>query len=66
VAAINPAVPPQAATVISRLLAPDPADRFPSATVLNAELCRVLRDLPLPLPGGRGWLARLAAWFGWH
>jgi serine/threonine protein kinase len=56
----NRAVPPSSAAVVRKLLAPDPADRFPSARELIAELRQILRDTPLPLPPGDGWLARLA------
>jgi serine/threonine protein kinase len=58
-AAANHAVPPLAAAVIRRLLAPDPAERFVNAKGLIAELNRILRDLPLPLPSVPGWLTRL-------
>ncbi|HEY1379419.1 MAG TPA: serine/threonine-protein kinase [Gemmataceae bacterium] len=63
-AAANPAVPPLAAAVVRRLLAPDPAERFPDARALIAELRRVLRDFPLPLPPGPGWFARLLTRLG--
>jgi eukaryotic-like serine/threonine-protein kinase len=58
-AAANRAVPPQAAAIVRRLLAPDPADRFPTALELITEVRRALRDFPLPLPPGPGWVARL-------
>jgi serine/threonine protein kinase len=57
--AVNPAVPPLAAAIVRRLLAPEPAGRFASARGLVVELRRILRDVPLPLPPGPGWFARL-------
>jgi serine/threonine protein kinase len=63
-ATANPAVPPLAAAVVRRLLAPDPAERFPDARALIAELRRVLRDFPLPLPPGPNWFARLLTRLG--
>jgi serine/threonine protein kinase len=55
----NRAVPPPAAAIVRRLLAPDPAERFPSARALIVELRPILRNTLLPLPPGDGWLARL-------
>jgi serine/threonine protein kinase len=55
----NPAVPPLAAAVVCRLLAPDSRNRFVSSGDLIAELRRLLRDSPLRLPPGPGWLARV-------
>jgi serine/threonine protein kinase len=59
--ATNRAVPPPAAAVVMRLLAPNPDDRFGTAQDLITELRRILRDLPLPLPPGPGWFSRLMA-----
>jgi serine/threonine protein kinase len=58
---VNRAMSPPASAIVRRLLAPDPADRFPSALELIAELRRALKDFPLPLPQGSGWFAR---WLG--
>jgi serine/threonine protein kinase len=57
--AMNRAVPPLAAAVVRRLLAPDPAERFSDAAALIAELRRTLRDTPLPVPAGASWLAKI-------
>jgi serine/threonine protein kinase len=62
-AVANRAVPPPAAAVVKRLLAPNPDDRFASAQDLVTELRRILRDLPLPMPPGPGWFSRLMARF---
>lgn len=55
----NRAVPPSAAAVVQRLLQPNPADRYPSASALLVELRRILGDAPLPMPPGPGWIGRL-------
>src|SRR5947209_3365679 len=57
--AINRAVPPTAVAIVRRLLDPDPDGRFTDARELLVEVRGILRDSPLPLPPGPGWLARL-------
>jgi serine/threonine protein kinase/Flp pilus assembly protein TadD len=53
---------PGLADLVNRCLAPDPADRYPDAATLAADLRRHLQDLPLRGVRNRSPAERLAKW----
>jgi serine/threonine protein kinase/lipoprotein NlpI len=58
----DPAVSPGLAALLERCLAYDPADRYPTAAELAADLRRHLANLPLRGVANRSWRERWGKW----
>jgi eukaryotic-like serine/threonine-protein kinase len=64
--AINPAVPPSVDALVRKLLAPNPADRYPSARSLQEDLERHLTHQPLRHVRERSVRERARKWAARH
>ncbi len=59
---LNPLVTPAVESIVRKLLAPEPADRYQSAEDLRTDLQRHLNDLPLAVAGEPSLRERLGKW----
>jgi tetratricopeptide (TPR) repeat protein len=59
---LNPAVTPAVESIIHKLLAPEPADRYQSAEELKIDVERHLADLPLLVARERSVVERMGKW----
>src|SRR5262249_50436634 len=63
---LNPAVTPAVEAIVRRCLAPEPANRYPTARALHEDLVRHLADLPLRHTVEPSWTERARKWVRRH